>query len=201
MDEHMKKMQSLGGVKRSSLQDTTQALRKVREQTLRYLFSLLFGQKQSVFGYESQSATGTKSAGTSSASSYSYYYYEEHETTCFDTSGTVKTSDGRELPFQISVEMSRSFTEMSETSINIGQPVVCDPLVINLDQNVAEVSDQKFFFDLDADVGAIYLGYENTEFSLNSATDNSTNAIIRKTGIFLYENGDCGTVQQLDLAT
>ncbi len=27
----------------------------------------------------------------------------------------------------------------------------CDPLVINLNSNVAEVSDQKFFFDLDAD--------------------------------------------------
>ena len=28
---------------------------------------------------------------------------------------------------------------------------VCDPLVINLDTNIADLSDQKFFFDLDAD--------------------------------------------------
>ena len=27
----------------------------------------------------------------------------------------------------------------------------CDPLVINLDTNIAQVSDQKFFFDLDQD--------------------------------------------------
>lgn len=40
----------------------------------------------------------------------------------------------------------------------------------------------------EAKVGAIYLGYEDTEFSLNNA-QNKTNAVIRKTGIFLYEDG------------
>lgn len=51
-----------------------------------------------------------------------------------------------------------------------------------------------------AGVGAIYLGSSETEFSLKSST-NATNAIIRKTGFFLYEEGGCGTLQQLDLAT
>ena len=51
-----------------------------------------------------------------------------------------------------------------------------------------------------AGVGAIYLGNKDTEFSLNSAKDNSTNAVIRKTGIFLYENGAAGTIQHLDVA-
>ena len=51
-----------------------------------------------------------------------------------------------------------------------------------------------------AGVGAIYLGNAQTDFSLNSSRDNSTNALIRKTGIFLYENGSCGTVQHVDLA-
>ena len=53
----------------------------------------------------------------------------------------------------------------------------------------------------EAGVRAIYLGYENTKFSLNQSTDNQTNAIIQKTGIFLYENGGVGTMQQVDLAT
>lgn len=48
-------------------------------------------------------------------------------------------------------------------------------------------------------VGAIYLGYEDTEFSLKNA-ENETNAVIRKTGLFLYEDGMSGTVQQMDLA-
>ncbi len=51
-----------------------------------------------------------------------------------------------------------------------------------------------------AGVGAIYLGYSDTEFSLNSLKDNSTNAVIRQTGIFLYESGKAGTVQQMDVA-
>ena len=51
-----------------------------------------------------------------------------------------------------------------------------------------------------AGVGAIYLGSSDTEFSLNDM-HNNTNAVIRKTGMFLYENGMAGTVQQLDLAT
>ena len=51
-----------------------------------------------------------------------------------------------------------------------------------------------------AGVGAIYLGSAQTDFALNSAKDNSTNALIRKTGIFLYENGGCGTMQHLDMA-
>ena len=51
-----------------------------------------------------------------------------------------------------------------------------------------------------ADVGAIYLGNASTEFSLKSADNSSTNAIIRRSGIFLKENGGAGTLQHLDMA-
>ncbi len=51
----------------------------------------------------------------------------------------------------------------------------------------------------DFGVGAIYLGNVDTEFSLNNQTDNATNGIIKKTGIYLKENGDVGTVQHVDL--
>ena len=51
----------------------------------------------------------------------------------------------------------------------------------------------------EAGLGALYLGYENTEFSLKNA-ENETNAVIQKTGIFLYEDGTSSTIQQLDLA-
>ena len=52
----------------------------------------------------------------------------------------------------------------------------------------------------DLGVGAIGLGNVSTEFALNSAQDNHNNAMIRRTGIFLYENGNVSTVQHLDLA-
>ena len=52
----------------------------------------------------------------------------------------------------------------------------------------------------EAGVGAMCLQRADTDFSLNSLRDNQTNGRIRSTGIFLYENGNVGTMQQLDLA-
>ena len=52
----------------------------------------------------------------------------------------------------------------------------------------------------DADVGAIYLGSAQTEFSLNNQATQQTNGIIRKTGVYLKESGGVGTVQHVDLA-
>lgn len=49
-----------------------------------------------------------------------------------------------------------------------------------------------------ADVGAIYLGSANTEFSIKN-DDNHTNGIIQKTGIYLKESGGVGTVNHVDL--
>lgn len=49
-------------------------------------------------------------------------------------------------------------------------------------------------------IGAICLQNTEADFSLNSLEDNTENAIIRRHGIFLYENGNVGTIQHLDLA-
>lgn len=211
-------------------------------------------------------------------------FHHEEETTAFSSMGMVKTADGREINFNIDMEMSRSFTE--EYSLFSQKNVVfTDPLVINMDTAAASVSDQKFYFDLDADgqeeemsylgkgsgflaydkngdgvindgselfgtksgdgfadlaaydkdgngwidekddiykklkvwvkaedgtdrlldlkkadVGAIYLGKTATEFSLNHAQTNETNAAIRSTGIFLKESGEAGTIQHVDFA-
>ncbi len=51
-----------------------------------------------------------------------------------------------------------------------------------------------------AGIGAIYLGSTSTQFSLNSKDDNTTNAVVRSSGIYLKENGTAGMVQQVDLA-
>lgn len=52
----------------------------------------------------------------------------------------------------------------------------------------------------EAGVGAMCLQRAETDFALNSLKNNQTNGRIRSTGIFLYENGNVGTMQQLDLA-
>ena len=216
---------------------------------------------------------------------HEHYSYAESESTGFKTQGTVKTADGREITFGIDMEMSRSFAEEYDIDVIRKKASFCDPLVINLGGNVAEVSDQKFLFDIDHDgvaenisqlseksgylaldlnedgkindgselfgtssgdgfkdlakydsdgdgwideddevwsklliwskdeqgndvlchlaekgVGAIALQNAATDFSLNSVETNEVNARIRKTGVFLYENGNVGTVQHLDLA-
>ena len=77
-------------------------------------------------------------------------FFSEQEVTCFSATGIVQTADGRSLDFRVDLEMSRSF--MEETIItDTTEQIFCDPLVINLDAKGATVTDQKFFFDLDAD--------------------------------------------------
>ena len=216
----------------------------------------------------------------------------EQEDTSFSTVGSVRTKDGREINFNVNVNMSRRCEEYYKEQLNVAEFTLHDPLVINLDTDVAEVSDQTFYFDLDADgeeeeismlkgsgylaldkngdgiindgselfgtgngdgfadlarydedgngwidendsiwsklkiwckdekgndvlyklsdkgVGAICLQNVSTDFTLqgdrtarDGATEaNATNGAIRKTGIFLYENGNVGTVQHVDMA-
>lgn len=211
-------------------------------------------------------------------------WHKETENTGFSTTGMVKTADGREIPIELDVSMSREFEEYYEESLSLGEFQVCDPLVINFNGNVADVSNQKFYFDIDADgekdeisqlgtgsgflaldkngdgiindgselfgagsgngfadlaqydqdgngwidendeiwsklkiwcknekgedvlyrladkgVGAICLQNKDTDFTLQNQESGEKQAIIRKTGIFLYENGEAGTVQHLDM--
>lgn len=272
---------------------TTPDMHAIREQSINYLLMLLFGNGNAIRDRFISSITGQSSFGSGQAFGGSYSevgYQEETEETSFSTTGTVKTADGREISFDLSMTMSRTFEETYASTTDFGaslnqRAALCDPLVINLNTNSAQVTDQKFYFDLDADgvtdeisnlaagsgflaldkngdgiindgselfgtksgdgfkdlaaydadgngwidendpifdklriwtkdargkdvlvalgkagVGAIYLGNAQTDFSLNSSKDNSVNALVRKTGIFLYENGSCGTVQHLDMA-
>ncbi|MDO5382053.1 MAG: hypothetical protein Q4F06_04925 [Eubacteriales bacterium] len=77
-------------------------------------------------------------------------FISESESTTFATKGIVQTADGRNIDFNMEVSMSRAF--MQETNLlEVKEYIKTDPLMINLDTNIGAVSDQKFFFDLDAD--------------------------------------------------
>lgn len=270
----------------STRNDPQEAMRSIKQQCVDFLLELLFQFR------------GQRSAGnspiTAAAGSNTFFmaqgyqtqsYHMEEEHTTFSTQGTVRTADGRELSFNLELGMSRRFEEYYEENHVLSVSAFKDPLVINLDTNIAQVSDQKFFFDLDCDgeeeeisnlqagsgflafdrngdgkindgselfgtksgdgfrdlsqydsdgngwideadpiweklliwtkdengkdkmyhlsdlgVGAIGLSQVGTQFSLNSEKTNETNAMIRKTGIFLYENGTVSTLQHLDMA-
>lgn len=217
--------------------------------------------------------------------SYTQENFEfEKENTSFSTVGTVRTSDGREINFNVNVGMSREFEQYYQNDLEIASFNMCDPLVINLDTDVTELSDQTFYFDIDADgemdeisqlgagsgylaldkngdgvindgselfgtesgngfkdlaqydddgngwidendaiwsklqiwtkdengndklyrladkgVGAICLQNTATDFTLKG-DDGRTKGAIRSSGVFLYENGNVGTVQHVDIA-
>lgn len=297
-----------------------QTLSTIREYTVRYIFDLLFPSRNSTLrdwmqenGWNagnsvdnartnsgSTQGTATPASGvfplvTSRMKLLNYVgetYSVEQEDTSFSTVGTVRTKDGREIHFNVNINMSRRCEEYYREELNVAQFALYDPLVINLDTDATELSDQTFYFDLDADgeeeeismlkgsgylaldkngdgiindgselfgtgngdgfadlakydvdgngwidendsiwsklkiwckdekgndvlyklsdkgVGAICLQNVSTDFTLQGdrkAQDgtteaNATNGAIRKTGIFLYENGNVGTVQHVDMA-
>ena len=127
---------------------------KVRYQTLLFLFKQLFAHRMGGDYSCSMETLATDYLNNSSLTVETMdhlYSYSESETTTFSTTGTVVTEDGRELSFGVEIGMSRSFrAEFTESCSWIQNPSL-DPLVINLEGDVADVSDQKFFFDLDQD--------------------------------------------------
>ena len=299
----------------------SQTYADIKQQTIRYIFDLLFAARRNRWsqwlqenGIESgASQTGGAGGGNVNASSGNgnnmYYqngflmmqpmpvvtsmkvlslgqetYFEESEETSFSTVGTVKTADGREINFNVNVGMSREFQEYYREDLELASFSFCDPLVINLDTDIAQLEDQTFYFDIDGDgeqdevsqlgagsgylaldkngdgvindgrelfgtasgngfadlakydedgngwidendaiwdklkiwtkdengkdvlytladkgVGAICLQNASTDFT-QKGTDGQTLGAIRNTGVFLYENGNVGTVQHVDVA-
>lgn len=82
--------------------------------------------------------------------------YTEIEETSFSASGKVQTADGREISFRVELSMARSYHEESNVSLRLGDAArpQKDPLVINFGGNAAQLLDQRFSFDLDADGSA-----------------------------------------------
>lgn len=145
-------------------EDVAKQLKDIRQQCLDFLMKLLFPERSKDGIWEEESKTGREngisvadglvSALGANVKTFQYsrqYYYEETENTTFSTEGTVKCADGREISFHLNLEMSRSFQEYYEEVVTTRQISMCDPLVINLDGNIAELSDQTFLFDLDGD--------------------------------------------------
>lgn len=146
------------GITKISNRDELEALDRIRQQCIRFLMGLFSGSQrrrstQDVTGLTDDSSLSSASVTTTKLSySYSETYMEE-EATSFQTTGTVVTADGRKITFNLGMEMSRSFQQTYEQSYEMMYRNVntCDPLVINLDSNIASVSDQKFLFDIDGD--------------------------------------------------
>ena len=178
LQDRLKEMQSQmrglssGNVRNTQADDARKQLQDIRQQCIVFLMDLLFpGRSRNTVwdqglsketGQENQNVQNDQSAGSSNVSSVSgtsgrmlqmtrMYYRHETENTSFQTTGTVRCADGREISFNLNLEMSRSFEEYYQETVNVKQMSYHDPLVINLDGNIAELSDQTFLFDIDGD--------------------------------------------------
>lgn len=76
--------------------------------------------------------------------------YYEAEQTEFSASGIVRTADGKEISFEMSIQMSREYSVETGFSFRAGDKEV-DPLVLNFDGTAAELTSTKFAFDLNSD--------------------------------------------------
>ena len=76
--------------------------------------------------------------------------FYQQENSQFQAKGLVKTSDGREIQIDIALNMSRELTQQSQFSLRMGAALK-DPLVISFDGRAAELSQQRFEFDLTID--------------------------------------------------
>ena len=75
---------------------------------------------------------------------------DECEKTTVCGQGTVKTSDGRQIEFNYTVDMARQYH--SDKSIEeSGTVALRDPLVLSFDGKACELTDDCISFDLDAD--------------------------------------------------
>ncbi|MFZ6814294.1 hypothetical protein ACO0K3_07475 [Undibacterium sp. Rencai35W] len=77
--------------------------------------------------------------------------YTETEQTSFQATGLIHTADNQEIKFKLSIQLQRSYHEESNVSVQAGDGKKIDPLVINFSANSAQLTSQKFSFDLNAD--------------------------------------------------
>ena len=135
--------------------DEKRSIENIKFQCMQYLIYWLFGGKRPIDSdLLSQSTGGTTSLNTTYTTTMdvsAMEYHAESEETAFSTTGKVVTADGREIEFNLDLSMSRSFEEYYEAHYTREVTQMLDPLVINLDTNIAGLSDQKFEFDLDCD--------------------------------------------------
>lgn len=286
---------NIGKLRSGDITSVHEQLMEIRQQCLNYLMRIFFPERRNISWLSGDQVQGmdqitstqdslTAMVGTKTFTYSTQYYHAETENTSFSTQGTVKCADGREINFNLNLEMSRSFQEYYEENLSYTQTSLCDPLIINLNGNIADLSDQTFYFDLDGDgqedeinrlaagsgflaldkngdgiindgtelfgtqsgngfadladydtdhngfidegdeiwdklkiwvmdengnqqlysladkgVGAICLQNNATNFAITDDA-NQTKGVIRSTGVFLYENGNVGTVQHVDMA-
>lgn len=77
-------------------------------------------------------------------------YYHEEETLLFSAQGSVQTTDGRMIAFELGLSMERSTEALVSSSLGLS-PLFIDPLILQFDAGAPLLGDSVFSFDLDGD--------------------------------------------------
>jgi hypothetical protein len=116
-----------------------------------------------------------------------------------DFDGTGKVKDGSQL---FGTQSGNGFADLAKhDSDKNGWIDENDPIFDKLRVWTWDGNDEPRLIGLgELGIGAVYLGYVNTNYSLNYQGPMQADGILRGTGFFLYENGKAGTVQHVDLS-
>ncbi|MDO8464638.1 MAG: hypothetical protein Q7S46_05205 [Gallionella sp.] len=114
----------------------------------------------------------------------------ESEQTTFMAQGIIKTSDGKEIRFSLSLEMKREFFQESDLSIRKGDGVRKDPLVINFNGAAAQLTDTKFSFDLDSDGNAEKISFAGAGSGFLALDKNGNGIIDNGSELFGTQSGN-----------
>lgn len=80
----------------------------------------------------------------------SYESHYEYESMNFSASGSISTSDGRQIDFSVNLNMTREFYTEQHIQLRAGDALK-DPLAVNFSGTASELTQKKFEFDIDAD--------------------------------------------------
>jgi hypothetical protein len=155
--------------------DSIQTLDAESNTTIKILEQLM-GKKISISSLDFK-AGNSRVNGVGMELSQTYSMYEK-ESLDFNSSGVVRSEDGREMSFSLSIKFSREFTVTSSSTLDIGGGLF-DPLVVSFD-NSTPIGSDRFEFDL--------IGDEELE-NIPYLSENSGFLTLDKNGDGIVNNG------------
>ena len=117
--------------------------------------------------------------------------YSESEKTTFNAQGFVNTADGKQISFSLSLEMAHSYHEESNLSLRLGDArIKKDPLVLNFNGSAAQLGNQRFRFDLNADGQAESINFVTSGSGFLALDRNDDGSINDGSELFGAKTGD-----------
>ena len=158
-------MENVWGRKPVTIQDQLMQAREFMNRLREYIMSIrerifggfgVYGASNNLFGYGNVPTYDLRSGSYPGANvwhrvDHTTYEYHEEECMTFATVGQVQTADGRTIDFDLTMNLSREFTQQADTLVEGVEVIMTDPIVISLDGFPPAIADKTWSFDIDAD--------------------------------------------------